>query len=61
MNRTIFYAKNGKGIDIVVNINGVDIANYYYSTLDLVKKEYPNDKWEYVDVDKEDYRNEIMA
>lgn len=30
--KTLFYSKNDRGgYDIVVNINGKDIANYYYA------------------------------
>lgn len=40
--KIIYYANTKKGVDIVVNVDGHDKGNYYYSNLEYVKNDYPD-------------------
>lgn len=48
--KIIYYANTKKGVDVLVNVDGHDKGNYYYSSLETVKKDYSD--FELVNVDE---------
>ncbi len=50
--QVLFYAINENGsVDVIENINGQDKGNYHYSDMESVERDYPVNKWQYVEVE----------